>query len=255
MNPNIINTLQELGLSHLEITLYLEILSKEESLVSSLAKKLSIKRDKTRYLCNKLVEKGMIVVLRRGKTFFYLANSPEKIILNLEQEKILLTKKQEKVQGVLNDLKNIMDPNIFLPIRSFHGLEGIIETYEDTLKDDNEILAFENIEKLSPELRLYLSEEYVPQRVKKRIFAKAIVPNNSRHNADSKLDKEHYRETRFLPEYLKFIELEINIYGKKVAIFSYQPQEMFSVILESPAFSNTLNTIFQFCWVNSRKVR
>ena len=65
---------------------------------------------------------------------------------------------------------------------------------------------------------------------------------------EMKKDKEFNSTTRFAPANVFPVKIEINIYGQKTAFFSFKEDEMFAAILESPAISQSMKAIFDFCW-------
>jgi sugar-specific transcriptional regulator TrmB len=246
-------TLQQLGLSEKEISIYLTLLPLGSASASVLSYRSEITRSTTRYVCNQLVKKGLINVSEKGSTFTYTAESPEKILYLLEQDKQELAEKEAQASRIIGELKAMANPAIMLPkVRFYEGVEGIIKVYEDTLVENKDIHAFENVETMIPEVKKYVFEDYIPRRSKNGVFVKVITPNNKDHLQTRKDDKKYMRETKFFPKLIPPIEIEINIYGNKTALFSYKEGELFAVIIESTGIANSMRSIFKFCWMFSK---
>ncbi len=242
-------TLRDLGLNPNEVKIYLSLLPLEKSPASTLGYRTKLERTTARYTCRQLVKKGVIAEMRSGNTFYYRAESPDKLLYLLESEKKELQEKEAQTQRIMGMLKGMANPKTVLPKVQFHeGLEGLKHVYEDTLKEGKTIYAFENVEEMAPAAAEFILKNYVPRRTEAEIFAYVITPKNKTNKDFRNEDKKCCRETKFLPSELFPAEIEINIYGAKIAFFSYTEKEMFGVIIESKSISNTLKALFDFCW-------
>lgn len=244
------NTLIKIGLTEKEVEVYLFILSTGASSASTISYRTSIAKNSCRYLCEQLKNKGLISIHPKRNTFYYEAEPPEKILYLLENQERELHEKKESFNRILSKLIAINDPNTIIPKTEFYeGFEGIKHVYEDTLKEgDKMIHAFENAEPMTEIVSKYVFKDYIPRRAQNGVFVKVITPKNEAHIKTRNDDKKFMRETRFFSAGITPIEIEMNIYGNKVALFSYQKEEMFAVILESKAIANSFRSIFEFCW-------
>jgi len=140
------------------------------------------------------------------------------------------------------------------PKVAFHeGFDGIKEVYEDTLSGDHDMIyGFENIAEMAPSVKKYILEDYIPRRAEKNIGVKVLTPGNKIHKGTRKDDEKFLRETRFFDQSIVPIEIEINVYDSRMAIFSYKKEEMFAVIIESKAIANSMRSIFEACWMAAK---
>ncbi|MBU1935445.1 hypothetical protein KKF04_05295, partial [Patescibacteria group bacterium] len=247
----ILQVLQKLGLTDKEPEIYLELIKTSGVQPASIiAQKVGMNRTTVYKTLLKLAKMGLITkTMKHGITCF-LAEEPEKSLeeLLVNQQKQLDDLNQD-FNEVISDIKDIQRHELLMPkMRYYEGIEGVKRVYEDTLVEGKEIYAFENVEDMSLEVQDYLWNSYVPRRTEKGIFAHVITPKNPSNIEFKNNDKKSARKTKFIPKAKFPIEIEINIYGEKTALFSYKHEEMFGVILESKAITNSMKAIFNLCW-------
>jgi sugar-specific transcriptional regulator TrmB len=239
----IIAKLIDAGLEEKEAHVYTAILELGEATIAQITRKSTIKRSTVYEMLELLKKKGLISQTRSKKRPVFLAENPNKLLERLEEKK----KSLEQSMPEILSLMNLLDKKP--KIRYFEGLSGVREVFEDTLvQPDEEILT------LFPYPYINLGEEYfwdhyLPTRVEKRIWARAIVPDNIENRKFANEMKEKaITKTKFVADkaFAKF-DLEIKIYGKsKVGIISYA--EDLGIIIESKKIFDGLKAIFETMW-------
>lgn len=243
--------LQELGLQDKEPDVYLALLKTPGAQPASIiATRANLNRTTVYKSLVKLVKKGLVTKTQRQGITCFFAEEPDKRL-----ETLLLSQRKhldlinENLLTLLPDIKNMQQQELHKPkMRYYEGLEGVKRLYEDTLIEGQTIYAFEDVHDFPPELKTWLFENYMPRRAEKGIFAQVLTPKNPTNIRYRDEDKKAFKETRFIPKSTFPIEIEINIYGHKTAFFSYKPEEMFSVILESQSIAKSMKSIFNLCW-------
>lgn len=247
----LIQVLKDLGLSDKEPEIYSELIKTSGVQPASIiAHKLNMNRTTVYKTLLNLAKMGLVTkTMKHGITCF-LAEEPEKA---LEE---LLIKRQKKLDDLnqsftemLPEIKGMQQHELLMPkMRYYEGNEGVMRVYEDTLVEGETIYSFENIQSMDPAIKDYLFNNYLPRRIEKEIFAHVITPKNTENIKFREEDSKCMRETRFFAKNEFPIEVEINVYGQKTAFFSYKTEELFAVILESPAIANSMKAIFNLCW-------
>lgn len=152
-------------------------------------------------------------------------------------------------------ITQILTPDAKDLITYCHGVEGIINIYQDTLNLPPEeiIYAFLNPEDVHDEVYRWLTQEYIEKRVSKGIFAHVFVTNG--HNSPralkyKELDEKEKRITHFVESYDKPFECEVDIYGDKVAFINYNPKEpLFGIVINHPIIARTLKSFYlHYLW-------
>jgi hypothetical protein len=124
--------------------------------------------------------------------------------------------------------------------------------YDDTLTAQTEILNFANsavVRKFWPQY----DEEYVSERVKRKIHLRGIAPDDATGKRVHGQDHTQLREIRLVPASDFDFTNEVKIYDHKVAICSFGAdgkggRDMFGVIIESKEVAETQRQIFEMAW-------
>lgn len=236
------DNLQEMGLNEGEARAYLAMLELGESSVAQIAKKANLKRPTTYLIVEDLKEKGLINMAKRGKKTHFLAEDPRKIVEILEERK----EKMNRIMPQLLSITNFIDKKP--AIRFFEGIEGIKSVYRDTLNYPNqEMLTFFSETYATHFEEDFFNNFYIPKRVEKKIWARAILPMQKKIKELTNRDTEQLRQTRLVPKKTYAINIEINLYGKrKIGIVSFE--EKFALIIESEKIHDSLKNIFELVW-------
>ncbi len=229
-------------LTEKEAATYLAILELGETTIQRISQKAQIKRTTLYDVIESLKKKGLISITKRGKKNFYYAENPKKIEYDLENKK-------EEYLNILPEILSITNLLDKKPkIRFFEGINGIKAVYKDTLNYPNsETLAWLSYDAVNHFDIEYLWNDYVKKRVEKKIWQRAIAPNNKYLKNVKSFDQKHLRQTKLIDGQKFPIEVEINLYGKNnIGIMAFQ--EKIGLIIESQKIYNTLKTIFELNW-------
>ena len=232
-----------MGLNIREAMLYLAALELGKANVSELAKKAGIKRTTAYLALESLKEKGLVSAAPQKNTrTVYWAENPKKI-----QE--MLTEHQGTFNRILPELltfTNLME--VKPAIRFFEGKEGIKELFKDMLRYPKQ----EILEWYSETYALDFEEEFfvnffTPERVKKEIFVRAILPGNEIIRKLLPKNQQELRRTKLIDPEVYKIGIEINVYGgRKVSIISFR--EKIGLLIESKTIAESMKNIFDIMW-------
>jgi predicted transcriptional regulator len=234
--------LQKLGLTENEAELYLASLELGMATVQRIAKKAGFERTSTYGIIESLRERGLITTTIQNKKTLYYAEPPEKIMEQVETQKRIA----EKIMPELRALTNLIDNKP--KIRFFEGKEAIRDIHLDTLHFPNqEVMTWIS------ELGFYQhydhsfwEDVYMPGRLEKKIWIRAIAPNTEVAKVFQSEDKKWLRKTR-INTGDNFIEAIILLYGgKNVGIIS--TDELVGFVIESTRLYNTLKGLFEMQW-------
>lgn len=234
--------LEKLNLNKKEAILYLALLELGEALIRDIVRKTSLKRTTIYDILDSLKEKGLINSSKKQKRTFYYAESPLKLEKLLDEKKTILKTILPQLMSITNLLEK--KPKI----RYYEGIEGIKDVYRDTLKYANqETLAWTTSDAVKYFDVDWLWNYYIIKRVGNKIWQRAISPEQEYMKNLKKFDKEHLRQSRYAPNTLSAMEVEINLYGKKcIGIMAFR--DKLGLIIESKVIFNTLKSIFEMNW-------
>jgi len=233
--------LEQLGLEGKKADVYLACLELGGSSVIDIAKKANIKRTTAYDILVDLQKSGLVSQTIQGKKRLFIGEDPEKIKRDLER-------KEAAFSEILPMIKSLYNVKGTKPkIRFYEGVDGLKECYLDTLKYSGEILALGS-EHAARVLSTNWLLSYVKDRVKKKIYLKAIVADSQlvRKEFLSK-DREQMRISKTIDSGKYPFSIEINIYGHQ-KVFLMSPNEQIGLIIEGLEIHKTLKSMFELIW-------
>lgn len=241
MKNALLEIIKETGLSEKAARIYLAGLELGETSVQRLAQKTKLQRTTVYRLVAELKHTGLFFTSISQKKRLYTAEEPSKLLERLDRQKTRL----EKALPDLLSLVTLFDKKPH--IKYYEGETGIKKVYADTLKyPGQKILAWVNSEALSNFKIDYLRQEYLPERIKKRIPVLAIAPDTEEMRAYKTRDSTSLRTTKILKQRASF-NVEIMIYGSdKIAIMDFV--ESFALMIQNNHIHHTLKIIFENFW-------
>jgi sugar-specific transcriptional regulator TrmB len=235
------NELEKLGFEAKEAQLYLALLELGEGDIADIARKSGLKRTTVYHILEDLKTRGLVSQSKKGKKTRYIAEDPRSIGEEMKEKEGLYHRTLPQLLSIANFLER--KP----VIRYYEGLSGIKEAYKDHLKyQDSELSGWwsKGYEIFGED---YFYDYYIPERLKRKIWVRAIVHDGSFGRKQQKEDTQYLRQIRLASWETAFTEIDIHLYGKsKVSINSFQ--EKFALIIESKALFNTLKNIFELQW-------
>jgi len=244
------NVLQRMGLNSKEIKVYLITLELGTQPASVIARKVAIPRNTTRFLLDKLVEKGLIKKTTKANTQLYTPEEPKNLINLLERQRVdsnsVIDAKINQLKEVMAELETRYRPESTKPKVTFYeGDEGLTKVYEDTLTSSETIRSFASFEGMHGALPEYF-KNYYRRRSENEIFIRSIHPDTPLARERTKNDKKEYRESRLIPKDKYNFNPEIQLYDNKIVITSWK--EKLGIIIESQEIYQAMTVAFELSW-------
>ena len=236
--------LQDAGLNENEAKIYLATLELGQTTVSRIARKSGIKRTTVYLSLENLKDKGLISVIKKHNKTSYYAEDPR----NLER---VMEERKQRITALIPQLltfTNLIDRKP--EIRYFEGDNGIKEVLMDALNHAKKEICMMYSESYIADFDAkYFSDYYVPERLKRKIFSRTIVPDVPEMQELAKGNEKALRQMKFVSAELFNIKIEIMIYGSsKVSIVSFR--EKFALIIDSPLIYQSFQSIFETMWAS-----
>lgn len=249
-------TLRELGLNEKEIAIYLALLSVGSAPASVLGQRTTIKRSTARYTCQQLHRKGLVSRVQKGDTQIFSYEPPEKLKLLLQRKKQEIERKEGQVDRILGDLKRMINPQAVLPkMRFYEGVDGIIELFEDALKESSTIFGALTLNQtIHPDIQRYNLQKYIPKRKALGNPAWMIFNDNEVTKQYQKQDLEMNRKSLLVPYEAYPFDSCFHIYRNKVAFYSYTTQDMTGVVIENKIIHDAQLSFFRLAWERARQL-
>ena len=236
-----INILVRAGLSTKEASVYLANYELGETTASRISKKSGIKRPTTYIELENLINKGLVSQSLRKNLKYYTAQSPKMILSILDENK----KELENNLSEILALGSAIDKKP--SVSYFEGEEGLKEVYRDTLSTPNKEIQswFAGLSSLGSDS--FQEKTYVPERLKKNIRIRTILPNTEKLLPYIGKNIQQLRKSKMVSETKFNMENEIMLYDKnKTAIMNFG--DKIGIIIESPKIHDSIKQIFELMW-------
>ncbi len=242
------NYLIDLGLKENDADVYLSCLQKPMGLyVHEIASVTDIKRSSIDLILSRLRKQGYITRHKQGARWIYCAEPLEKLSHKIEEK---VKDFKTFIPSFLELLDNSNTPNV----RFYEGEKGISSIFDDVLmtcgrldSTNNELLIISSgrdLIKLLPDHQ----NRFIQKRIRKGIPVKILAPENNITQRLYSTSKRHIRQTKFFSEAYYPFQIEIDIYGDKVAMISFSDPGIMGTVIENKAIANSLRSLFRMLW-------
>lgn len=240
---NEVKLLNKLGFNEREIAIYLALLNNGSLLPQHLARKTGIKRTTLYEIFPEMMKRGIITEITQGKRRLLQAIAPDKIFSQYEED-------YQEIKKSMTELSMIYRMQGLKPkIDFYEGLEGLKIVYNDTLNSKSEILLYDQVSRYNEQALKWIIEKYVPERVKKGITVRAIVPKGRESVRYLGEQRNELREVRYVPGDRFPFRIEGMIYGNKIAFETIEiGGPLVGIIIESKQIADTLRALFDLAW-------
>jgi len=238
---NLHNVLTNIGLTGKEATVYLANLELGTAPASDISIRAKLNRITTYDILKKLIKRGFVSTHVEERIKYFSATEPDTLRLDVR-------KKYMDFKESLPDLRRIHGKTTAPHIRYYEGIDAVKKIYQDTLTSKTEILNYADSKSIREIWPTY-DQDYVNERVKKRVYLRGISPDDQYGKAVAKDNEKKHREIRLVKAGPFSFANEINIYDDKVAIVSFGKNgDAMGMIIESAEIANTQRAIFMMAW-------
>jgi HTH-type transcriptional regulator, sugar sensing transcriptional regulator len=235
----IIQTLEEIGLSEKEIQVYLALLELGEGTASRISEIADLNRITTYTLLKSLSEKGFCSIYAKNKVQYFKPIKPEEILKLLEFKK-------NKLQLILPQLESLKGSIIKKPeISVYSGKEGLKTVFEGLLKEKPKEHLIITTEKIFKILDFYFPH-FINRKEKLKIKTRILGPKNKEAYEYVKKYNKNTREIRELNDFNFFSRIEV--YNNKVLIINLEKENLISILIINNNLSNSFKGIFEKLW-------
>jgi sugar-specific transcriptional regulator TrmB len=239
---NINSVLENYGLNEKESQVYLALLCIGDATAKEISDYSNIKRTTIYPIAEKLAKRGILGQYKARYGTHFAAINPRKLIGRLESIKSELT-------NILPELEAMEKKDISRPkVKYFEGKTGYLEIINESLNGYSfEVLYLGSAQELNEIItEKYVTDVYIPERLKRKIKFRQLVFNDNFSNKLKKNDPTELRVTKFLPNEYPF-NSNMLIYGNKVAYFSSK-NELATMLIESQDIAQMERQKFEIFW-------
>jgi len=231
--------LEDIGLTNAEIKVYIALLELGPSSAGSVLDKTGLHNSVVHTTLNRLLEKGLISFMPKGKTSLYVAGPPEKI-------KMLAESVGSRVDEMVPELTAMYKTYGTRPIvRHMEGVAGMRSVSEDivtTLKHGEVFYSYSSRKSTDQKLKKrYIPDSYYKIRDQKQL--ERVVITNSVIEESKKPDLN--RVVKVISGKSDLFDFNITqiIYGNKVAFLDYNTET--AIVVENKKIAEFQKRIFK----------
>ena len=239
--------LKHLGLYENEARVYMAMLELGPSVVVEIARKSQINRPTTYVQIESLKKKGLVSTQVKGKKQFFIAESPDKLELLIDDELKTIEEKKGELNNFLPELLSLYNTSGERPhVKFFEGKEGVLALLKEFLKTDNTpicgITSLDNIFEVFPEFE----NTYIKKRVQKKIRSRTIY-TSQKGPILKESDESSLRESKYIAPDKLPLGVDITILKDKVAIIALKGK-ISGTLIEHKEIADSFRAIFELVW-------
>jgi HTH-type transcriptional regulator, sugar sensing transcriptional regulator len=237
-----IKELKELNLEDNEVKVYLACLYLGSAKVNDISKKAELIRTTTYGVLKSLIEKGLVSTIIKNNITYFQATRPKQLLEILEEKK-------KRINSILPQLEKIQEvvPNKH-KVELFEGKEGLKTIFNEFVSKPNQevkIIGF-----FSKWLDFFGSWTEIYYRKKKEQKTKTLV-------LVDESERNYAKDNRISNSQIKYIkdldiESECFIYGDKVALVSFEKDNLKGVVIQDKEISKMQNILFDKLWKQAK---
>ena len=199
-----------------------------------------------------LVQKGVLIKKERKNEIEYSLESLESFFAWVRKNSVKKIKKIESKSSAFIDLLRIsLGDSIKSKITYYEGIEGIKNSYRHILEHaKKEVCAYYSVvETIQPELQSFFTNEYVPERAKRKIFSRNIAPKTPKTTYFKLRSEKDFMEMRMVStKIFPLLNSEINLYENFMHCMVFDEHGGFAVIIEESDIARLQKALFEIAW-------
>jgi sugar-specific transcriptional regulator TrmB len=227
-----IEELKSAGLTDNEAKIYLALLETGPTLAGRISRKTGLHRRTVYDTTEMLIKKGLIGYILQNHRRLFSAVNPDRILGILQEKQNILLPVVTELKERFGKTKEKEETNFY------KGKEGIKTVFEDQL-NYSEILILGASARVYDVLPFYV-HWYEKKRKSKKVRARIITQ-------DKNFKVKGFADVRYLPE--KYSNpLSVNVYGDNVAIFLWQKETPFAIVIQNKDIAEGYRNYFELMW-------
>jgi len=232
---------QALGLSEHEVAVYLAALELGEANIQEISRKSGVKRTSIYNFIDALKQRQLLSEIKKAKRKLYSAVSPHHLVDEQKSNLASIERLIPQLLAIQNKVRN--KPRVSF----YEGAAGLMEVYNISLRDKQTIYAWEDLDRTFDVMPKSFVESYPVKRAAKKIPARCIDRDTPfAREWTSKNNVRLARESRFIPS--DEFGTEANVFGNKVAFFSFRKDAPFAVLIEDAGIATMMRVMWNELW-------
>ena len=232
----------KMGLNQKEADIYVALVQSGPSTISTLSKNTQLHRPVIYKTLPQLQAQGLVTSAPKGKLVYYVAESPEKLTLLLENTKTIL--QDTVIPELVGLFQSVSQKPIVKVLQGESGISFVFEDILNSLKKGEMYYRYSSVKDSVYDGTKYLPKDYAKRRKQKNIGRLVITSEKVSKRFGADMD----REEKIIPA--KYDTFDDNIaqyiYANKVAFVDYGSES--ALIIENPSMAQFQRKIFKLLY-------
>ena len=247
--------LERLGLNRSEAKVYLALLELGSSTSGVITDKAQVSPSKIYWILEKLLQKGLVSYMVKGKTKHYTAASPGKLKEYLEHERENIERKEELLEAMLPRLRRVQklagerqEAEMFV---GFPAMKNAYSTMYDSAKEGDEHLVFlrSGEEEGKPEAVLFFNRLH--RRAVKMGLQRRLISRDTKEARELFLRGPYAKRKWDTVRFIDTCPEGINILNDYV-LFMHLAEKPICVLITSKQLADDYRKLFNESWKKAK---
>ncbi|MEK6896229.1 MAG: helix-turn-helix domain-containing protein [Nanoarchaeota archaeon] len=237
--------LEDLGLTHTEIKVYLTLLGLGSSTAGAILEKSSLPNSTVHRDLNSLIEKSLINFILEGKRKVYQATDPEQFFTYIEDKK-------KKFEEILPELRARQNNAVKEEMASvYKGIRGIKEVYEIMINAKGEYNTFGGGPITAEIMGLTWWLNLHKRRIENKLPSRQVFDASVKNIGGAEIEKNKLTSVRYVDkEFAQFQETVIVGDCVAIAVFTENP---YAFLIKDKAVAESYRKHFELLWKIAKK--
>ena len=254
MNTQLELFFEELGLSTKEIKVYLTALKLGPQSASILAKHTEMPRSTANFCLTELQKKGLSSKIEKQGRVLHKALDPSKVGHLIEDKERQAKELRQQFADLLPELKNMRGQvNQHSNVQHFQGLRALLHLIDLTCEKDQSVTFISAHGNMHPKLRAYIEAVYIPASKKHKNKNRMILKDSPKARDYLQKAKGVYKEVHLVSEQIP-LRMSTVVIGSRVLLVSYDPDNLYGVILDDPFFAKHMESLYALLKVSLKSL-
>lgn len=246
----VLEVLQGLGLTKSEISVYVALLELGQSTTGHIVKKAKISSSKIYEILDKLVSKGLVSYILKGRIKYFEAAQPKRILDLLKEKEEELEKQRIEVEKVLPELTRKNELSKFKENAAiYRGTKGMETVFYESLnlmkKGDTQYTL--GIPSRSEKVNRFFTK-WNNYRDSLGIKAKFLFNENARGEPQTLEENNPNCEIKYMPENV-VAPAAVNIFKYRTVIFPKETsEEPLLIVIDNKEIAESFRAQFELLW-------
>lgn len=249
-----LEVLEQIGLTKTEIKVYLALLELGSSTTGPIIDKSGAPGSKIYMILDRLIHKGLVGYIKKGKTKYFEASSPERILDYIGEKESLLSKQKEDVKKLMPQLLIKKEMSKYKQEATIYkGMKGLETAFFDTfnLGKKGDVWRVYGAQPRSEKVN-YFFTKWNRERAKKGIRMRILFDESTKGELQTLPQHNPFAEIKYLQKYYS-TAAGINVFKDRTVIFPSETEKQpLIIVIDNKEVAKSFRTHFEVLWKIAR---